>query len=100
MQRDPFQLGAGPDQSASGQSIFKEHVATGYIGLFRDPSGNRAERISSVRDRHALCSDRAGHDSQRYSSSRRPAVFRVVFDPSVPIALVAAPGRGAPEGNA
>jgi hypothetical protein len=41
-----------------------------------------------------LCSVRPTDDPQRYSSSRRPAVFHVVFDPSVPIALVAAPGRG------
>ena len=93
MQRDPVQLGAGYDQSAGGQSIFKEHVATGYIGLFRDPSGNRAERISSVRDRHALCSHRAGHDSQRHSSSRRPAILRAVFNSPVFINLVVAAGR-------
>ena len=93
MQRDQVELGAFYHQLIGGASVSEKPVATSGAGGLRDPSGNRAERISSVRDRHALCSHRAGHDSQRHSSSRRPAILRAVFNSPVFINLVVAAGR-------
>jgi len=93
MQRDPVQLGAGHHQSAGGQSIFKEHVATGYIGLFRDPFGDPAQWIPSVCHRHALCPFRPADDPQHHPSPRGANILCALSHSFVFTAVVVATGR-------